>query len=1116
MFMAIIIGSRSSPTDEMWRWAARCAAVLASLILALATCSGAARADGWAPQPVRSPEVAGGELSAISCSNASDCLAVGSQLDRYGETVPVAMEWNGSSWSMRSPGIPAGGRSAALTAVSCAGGACLALGAYTTDTGSAPLAERWDGSSWTQQAPASPAAMGVTELSAVSCSSVAECMVVGAAVGADGLGIPIAEQVSGSTWTPQTLPEPAGTSELELNAISCADASMCMAVGGSGPLDVAGTPLAEQWDGSTWSATSLPSPGATNFQTTFEAVSCPSAGWCAAVGNAAGVGAQTLAEVWNAGGWAVQPTPGVNAGAGQMSAIACRSASDCTAAGYTDATSPVNGQDEQVPIAEGWDGSSWTQQTLASEVGISATLSGVACPADGDCRAAGESTQNGTAIQFPVVQALSDGTWSNDPMPDTGGGESNALQAISCPDAGFCMAVGDRPYGPLGASLAEQFDGTAWTPEAPPNPPGWADSDLYGVSCTSSRFCVAVGDWQVPFDPNVLQTQQPLAVTWDGSQWSVALPPPLGRYAIPDLLAVSCASASFCMAVGETTNGAESAPLADQWDGTGWTQDTVPQPVASNSEESHLTGVSCVSASACTAVGYLVDDTGSHALAETWDGSTWTIATVPDPSGSTNTRLNQVACFAGGCEATGTEYDTADGYQSFAEGGSSVDAWAVQPTPRPPLRSAESGLNGISCASGADCDAVGYFFPGTMAMFAAHWDGVGWSATAPPYDATLGYPLLLGVSCSATDRCTAIGYQRGTNVVSQAELFSGVAPTPTASNQPTVTGAPISGQELTVEVGGWTANPGSYYHQWEDCDLNGANCTPIPGAMGLEYELTQSDVGHTIEVFEYANDAGSVGGPAASAPTNVVVADTAPPDTVPSNALAPTITGTTVEGATLTAATGVWTEDPTSYAYSWWDCDSSGGSCVEIAGATGQTYSLTANDVGHTIRASVAALNAAGGGTPATSEATSVVLATWFPSPTAAGPPWTTVPPPTQITPTASVVILTGRAAVNHGRVAVMVRCRSVTAGSHSCGGRLTLIRRVTVRHAHRPPTIRTVTLAQASYFIPAGAPWSVRLRLTPATTQLVAARRHGRLAATAVAATEHGTTQRRPLVLEW
>src|SRR5207245_1941400 len=80
-------------------------------------------------------------------------------------------------------------------------------------------------------------------------------------------------------------------------------------------------------------------------------------------------------------------------------------------------------------------------------------------------------------------------------------------------------------------------------------------------------------------------------------------------------------------------------------------------------------------------------------------------------------------------------------------------------------------------------------------------------------------------------------------------------------------------------------------------------------------------------------------------------------------------------GQVLTASPGSWSgTQPISYAYQWRRCDSSGDNCADIAGATGQSYTLARADVGATVRVAVTGSNSAGSGN-ATSAATAVVQA---------------------------------------------------------------------------------------------------------------------------------------------
>ena len=202
----------------------------------------------------------------------------------------------------------------------------------------------------------------------------------------------------------------------------------------------------------------------------------------------------------------------------------------------------------------------------------------------------------------------------------------------------------------------------------------------------------------------------------------------------------------------------------------------------------------------------------------------------------------------------------------------------------------------------------------------------------------------------------------------------GAAPAPTPpvnSVAPTISGTPQSGQTLTADPGTWSGTPPiDYAYEWRRCDTNGDNCNAI--ATGSTYTATDNDVGSTLRVAVTASNAGGQA-TATSSVTAAVVGASSPP----ANTVAPTISqdgsGHLNPDDSLAANPGSWSgTQPIDFGYQWQRCNSGGGSCNAIVGATDPTYVASDDDVGSTLRVVVTATNAFGSDT-ATSDPSRVV-----------------------------------------------------------------------------------------------------------------------------------------------
>jgi hypothetical protein len=406
-----------------------------------------------------------------------------------------------------------GGRAARLVA---GGGAALLACVWLAPVvgGEAPVTTR----AWTIQPSPDPSGALASGLAAVSCSGSNWCVAVGASSYPSGHQIPnqkaLVEQFSSGRWTIASTPAIAGATSTSLSDVSCPGADFCVAVGSAqfaGP-HPSPVPLAEMWNGTSWSDGMLPVPSG-GSEPALTAVSCATPGVCVAVGNYIDDKSDTyrpLAEQLGDSVWAMVQTP----------------------------VPPIGGG------------------TIANS-----ELTDIACPSLVSCEAVGDVTYNDT-LQKVFAYGFNGSTWSYQPQVNPGPDPGSTDGAVSCTRAKACTSVGwVNIIGEI--ALAEYWDGSTWVDQVTPSPVHRPDDALYDVSCDGGASCVAVGEsYRVDQTNGHLIDGRVMGETWDGTTWSQT-PPVVPSGLSANLEGISCPSPTSCVAVGDTSTPSSTSTLVE-------------------------------------------------------------------------------------------------------------------------------------------------------------------------------------------------------------------------------------------------------------------------------------------------------------------------------------------------------------------------------------------------------------------------------------------------------------------------------------------------------------------------------------------------------------------------
>jgi hypothetical protein len=241
------------------------------------------------------------------------------------------------------------------------------------------------------------------------------------------------------------------------------------------------------------------------------------------------------------------------------------------------------------------------------------------------------------------------------------------------------------------------------------------------VVATSSTNAWAVGD--IGTGPGDVAADSPLIEHWDGTSWSAqpfAVPTSGGQFA--DVAATSAGNAWAVGHTGDTNDDTGQTTMIEHWNGSAWSGVSSPNQTGKGNL---LSGVTAISADDVWAVGHTLTNSGLYEpLVLNWNGSTWSLVTVPNPHGDTN--LWSVSA-AGAHDVWATGYTGECGH-----GGSRCStvamhrhgsSWTVTSTLNP-SSSFLNALLGVTVIGSDDVWAVGS--NDWASTLIEHWDGSPW------------------------------------------------------------------------------------------------------------------------------------------------------------------------------------------------------------------------------------------------------------------------------------------------------------------------------------------------------------------------------------------------------
>jgi len=427
-------------------------------------------------------------------------------------------------------------------------------------------------------------------------------------------------------------------------------------------------------------------------------------------------------------------------GLGSFNALSCVSSGNCVSVG--------NDYGNGEPLVSIETSGTWSApfDVVASSSNSRGYFDGVSCVNATDCVVVGSDNSN-----HAIVLTGNPDTWSTAVPTIVTASGSNSLgffNAVSCTDSTHCTAVGydysDNPIVLSGnpSTWTSATSGTSVIAD-PSTPSGF----FYGVSCLDPTHCTAVGDDSL--GNAILLTGNPAAWTTSTTGISVIASTANSQ---GNFNAVSCSDTTHCTIVGYD---ASNNPIVLTGDPTSWTASTTSSKLQANSitSQGFLYGVSCASATDCTAVG---TDNSDNPVVFSGDPNSW--SSTPGTKVRADPTTPYGYLYAVDCARTAPNC-------TMVGQDSSNTATIMSGDPMSGLSGVgvatpghqEGSFNAVSCVSDGNCVGVGSDDGSGGPLVQVETAGTWAPAVALTASSVDAQGSFYGVSCTTLTTCTVVG-----------------------------------------------------------------------------------------------------------------------------------------------------------------------------------------------------------------------------------------------------------------------------------------------------------------------------------------------------------------------